>query len=74
MSMWDDFKSFISSLPKEKFSSAKMSEKRILQMVVAGRLSAVSASLLSDTLANPTQENLAKLKGKHPSQKISSQA
>ena len=39
-------------------------------MVVDGRLSAASASLLSDALSDPSEENLAKLQEKHPAQDV----
>jgi len=39
-------------------------------MVADGRLSAASASLLSDALSDPSEENLAKLQEKHPAQDV----
>ena len=37
-------------------------------MVADGRLSAASAALISESIAEPTEENLKKLLEKHPSQ------
>ena len=68
--MWEEYKLYVSSLPKQKFSRAQIDKKKILQMVADGRLSAACASLLSDALADPSEENLAKLKEKHPSQNL----
>ena len=39
-------------------------------MVADGRLSAASASLLSDALSDPTEKNLAKLQEKYPAQDV----
>ena len=68
--MWEAYKLYASSLPKQKVSRAQIDKKKILQMVADGRLSAACASLLSDALADPSEENLAKLKEKHPSQNL----
>ena len=45
-------------------------KRRIVQMVADGRLSAASAALISESIAEPTEENLKKLQEKHPSQEI----
>jgi len=37
-------------------------------MVADGRLSAASAAFISESIAEPTEENLKKLLKKHPSQ------
>jgi hypothetical protein len=70
--MWNELVSFCESLPKEKFSRAEISKKKIVQMVADGRLSAASASLLSEALVEPTEENIRKLQEKHPAQDIPS--
>ena len=68
--MGGEYKLYVSSLPKQKFSRAQIDKKKFLQMVADGRLSAACAPLLSDALDDPSEENLAKLKEKHPSQNL----
>ena len=70
ITLWNELVQFSSSQPKQKFTREEINKKRILQMVADGRLSAASASLLSDALSDPTEENLAKLQEKHPAQDV----
>jgi len=70
VALWEELVQFSSSLPKEKFTTEELNKKRVVQMVVDGRLSAASASLLSDALSDPSEENLAKLQEKHSAQDV----
>ena len=73
LNMWKECKTFVASLPVQKFTQAELNKKKVLQMVADGRLSAACASLLCDALADPNDENLAKLQQKHPSQDFTSE-
>jgi len=68
--LWKELLASTESQPKQKFSNEEINKKRVLQMVADGRLSAACASLLSDALSEPNEENLRKLLDKHPLQDI----
>jgi len=61
ISLWKELLASTESQPKQKFSNEEINKKRVLQMVADGRLSAACASLLSDALSEPNEENLRKL-------------
>ena len=70
LTLWNELLLFAESRPKTKFSQEEINKKRVIQMVVDGRLSAACASLISDALSETNEENLAKLLEKHPPQDI----
>ena len=53
-------------MPSQKFSKEDILKLRIVQMVADGSLSAASATLISQVIAEPTKENLKKLQEKDP--------
>ena len=68
--LWKELIALFESQPKHKFSAEEINKRRILQMVVDGRLSTACASLISEALSEPNEENLCKLLEKHPLQDI----
>ena len=68
--LWKELIALFESQPKQKFSAEEINKRRVLQMVVDGRLSAACASLISEALSEPNEENLRKLLEKHPLQDI----
>ena len=48
-------------MPSQKFSKEGILKRRIVQMVADGRFSAASGALISESIAEPTDENLKKL-------------
>ena len=66
--LWLEYKERESLRPPQKLSKEDLLKRRIVQMVADGRLSAASAALIFESIAEPTEENLQTLLEKHPPQ------